>query len=193
MLTYTLNKVVKTFQIALVLSLGLLAFGVFVTTPRHVLLLLFANDFVTMSLAADRVTAGRKPARWHLRLLVAGALVIAFAWLVFTFAVFLLGRDWLHLDLPRLQTLVFLTLVFTGQATVYLVRERRHFWDSLPGGWLLLSSLADFVVVGLLASFGILIAPVPPTLIFGLVGLVAVSFVVLDVLKRPLFRRLDLD
>ena len=70
MLTYTLNKIVKTFQIALFLSLGLLLTGVFVTTPRLILLLLFANDFVTMSLAADRVTFSRKPDRWQMRPLV---------------------------------------------------------------------------------------------------------------------------
>jgi H+-transporting ATPase len=83
MLTYTLNKIVKTFQIALFLSLGLLLTGVFVTTPRLILLLLFANDFVTMSLAADRVTLSRKPDRWQMRPLVVTALVLAFAWVLF--------------------------------------------------------------------------------------------------------------
>jgi H+-transporting ATPase len=105
MLTYTLNKVVKTLQIALFLSLGLLLTGVFVTTPRLILLLLFANDFVTMSLAADRVTFSRKPDRWHIRHLTFSASALALAWLVFSFAVFLLGRDVFHLDLPHLQTL----------------------------------------------------------------------------------------
>jgi len=100
-----------------------------VTTPRHILLLLFANDFVTMSLAADRVTFSQTPDRWHIRSLILSAMVLALAWLAFSFVVFLLGRDVFHLDLPRLQTLVFLTLVFTGQATVYLVRDRRHFLE----------------------------------------------------------------
>ena len=132
MLTYTLNKIIKTFQIALFLSLGLLLTGVFVTTPLLILLLLFANDFVTMSLAADRVTFSRQPDRWRMRPLVVCALVLAFAWVVFSFAILLLGRNVLHFNLSQLQTLVFLTLVFSGQATVYLVRERRHFWNSVP-------------------------------------------------------------
>ena len=76
MLTYTLNKIIKTFQIALFLSLGLLLTGVFVTTPRLILLLLFANDFVTMSLAADRVTFSRKPDRWQIRPLTVSALML---------------------------------------------------------------------------------------------------------------------
>jgi H+-transporting ATPase len=188
MLTYTLNKIIKTFQIALFLSLGLLLTGVFVTTPRLILLLLFANDFVTMSLAADRVTFSRKPDRWQMRPLVVTALVLAFAWVVFSFAVFLLGREALHFDLPELQTLVFLMLVFSGQATVYLVRERRHFWESRPGNWLVLSSVADVVVVSLLAMCGVLMAPIRPMILIGLLALVVVYLLLLDFLKARLFR-----
>jgi len=188
MLTYTVNKIVKTFQIALFLSLGLLLTGVFVTTPRLILLLLFANDFVTMSLSADRVTFSRKPDRWQMRPLVVTALVLAFAWVVFCFAIFLVGRDVFHLDLPHLQTLVFLTLVFSGQATVYLVRERRHFWQSVPGHWLLLSSIADVVVVSLLATCGVLMTPVSPLVIVALLALVGIYLLLLDFLKARLFR-----
>jgi H+-transporting ATPase len=114
--------------------------------------------------------------------------VLAFAWVVFSFAVFLLGRDVFRFDLPRLQTLVFLTLVFSGQATVYLVRERRHFWQSAPGHWLVLSSVADVVVVSLLSTGGILMAPVSPLAVLALLALVGVYLLLLDILKTRLFR-----
>lgn len=192
MLTYTLNKIIKTFQIALLLSLGLVLTGVFLTTPRLVLLLLFANDFVTMSLSSDRVSFSRTPDRWRIWQLMSSALVIAFAWLLLTFAVFFIGRDAFHLDLPHLQTLVFTALVFTGQATVYLVRERSHFWNSLPGHWLLLTSAAAVVVVSLFAAFGILMAPISPKLIFGLFVIVLICAVPLDFLKIWVFRCVDL-
>jgi H+-transporting ATPase len=192
MLTYTLNKISKTFQIALLLSLGLLLTGVFVTTPRLILLLLFANDFVTMSLADDRVTFSRKPDRWQIWPLTVSAMVIAVAWLVLSYALFLVGRDIFHLDLPRLQTLVFAVLVFTGQATVYLVRERRHFWNSIPGFWLMLTSIAAVLVISLLAAFGILMAPISPMLILGVFALVVLCSVLLDFLKTRVFRYCDL-
>jgi H+-transporting ATPase len=193
MLTYTLNKIVKTFQIALLLSFGLLLTGDFVTTPRLILLLLFANDFVTMSLAADRVTFSRKPDRWQIRRLVVVGLALASAWLAFSFAVFLLGRHWLALDLPRVQTLVFVVLVFTGQATVYLVRERRHVWASLPGPWLISSSVADVVVVSVMAIQGILMPAISPILVFGILVSVVFSVILLDLVKVRLLRQSDLD
>jgi H+-transporting ATPase len=190
MLTYTLNKIIKTFQVSLFLSLGLLLTNTFVTTPLLVLLLLFANDFVTMSLAADRVSSSPRPERWHVQPLALAGLALALAWVLFSFSVFFVGRDVLHLELARVQTLVFLMLVFTGQATVYLVRQRGPFWSSRPGGWLLLSTAGDLLAVSVLATQGILMAPVAAPLIAGLLAATAVCFVALDFFKVWLFARL---
>ncbi|MHB8258059.1 MAG: hypothetical protein ACYDE0_12605 [Acidiferrobacterales bacterium] len=102
-----------------------------------------------------------------------------------------MARAWLHLPLPQLQTLIFVMLVFSGQGTVYLVRERRHFWRSRPGHWLLLSSVADIVIVSILASRGILMAAIAPGLVLGLLVLVMAYLVVADYLKIRVFRALD--
>ena len=56
MLTYTLNKIIKTIEIALLLSVGVMLTGSFVITPLLIVLLLFTNDFVTMSIATDTVS-----------------------------------------------------------------------------------------------------------------------------------------
>ncbi len=190
MLTYTYNKITKTFQIALFLSLGLFLTGTFVTTPRLVVLLLFANDFATMSLAADRVTYSRRPERWHIRPLVIGSLVLALAWLIFSFIIYFIGRDVYRLPLEELQTLVFVMLVLTGQANIYLVRERAHFWTSRPGRPLLISTLVDLSLVFVFASQGILMAPISWTLLGGLLILTALYALALDTLKTYVFRHL---
>lgn len=192
MLSYTLNKIVKTLEIGLFLGLGLLVFGVFVTTPKLVLLLFFTNDLVTMSLASDRVGFSQTPDRWNIRSLMVAALVLAVGWLAVSFSVFWLGREVLHLGLPQLQTLVFLLLVFDCQATVYLVRERGFFWRSRPTSWLLAGSFFDLLLVTVLAGMGWLMAPVSLGLIVGLLAAVMVFMFVLDVLKVWVFRRLNL-
>lgn len=189
LLTYTLNKIVKTFQVALFLSLGLLVFHSFVTTPLLVLLLLFANDFVTMSLAGDRVHPSLTPDRWNVRTLVFSSLVVALAWLIYIFCVYLVGRTW-DLSLPALQTLDFLGLVFSGLANVFLVRERGHIWSSRPGSFLLWASIADIAVVSLLARQGLLMAPVSLTITFWLLIATALYTLMLDQIKVPLLRRL---
>ncbi len=87
----------------------------------------------------------------------------------------------------ELQTLVFVLLVCTGQATVYLVRERHHFWRSWPSRWLGLSSLADIVIVSLLATQGWLMAPIAPSLVAALLGASAGYLMATDGLKVRIF------
>ena len=154
MLAYTLNKIIKTVEIAFLLSVGVMLTKSFVISPLLIVLLLFTNDFVTMSIATDTVSYSQQPDRWHIRSLMLIGLALGGLILVCSFGIFLAGRYWLQLPLLQLQTLVFITLVFTGLGTVYLVRQRGHFWKSRPGNWLLLSSAADVVVVSILASRG---------------------------------------
>ncbi len=162
--------------------------GSLVITPRLILLLLFANDFVTMSLASDRVTPSPHPDRWNIRVLMWSSAVIAISWLLYCFAVFYMGRHFMKL--PATQTLVFLALVFSGLATVYLVRESRAFWKSRPGTFLLCATAGDVVVVSAMAVFGILMAPVPIMMVLGLLAATIVMMFILDVVKKPLMRRL---
>jgi len=187
MLSYTLNKIIKTLQIALFLAVAFFLTGHFVTSPRLILLLLFANDFVTMSLASDTATASQLPDRWRVSQLTGSALLLAVAWLAVAFGTLYVGTSILHYDLPHLQTLVFVMLVLTGQANVYLVRERRHFWRSRPGRALLLSTLGDLLVIGFMSSRGILMVPLPlNVLAVMLLGIVLYS-VVLDFYKLVVF------
>jgi H+-transporting ATPase len=120
---------------------------------------------------------------------VAGA-TIAAGILALSFTVFFAARAWLGLTLAQLQTLMFLMLVFSGQGTVYLVRERRHFWRSVPSRWLLLTSFVDIVAVSVLATRGILMAAVPPAFVAGLLLLVLAYLVLLDFMKIRVFGRL---
>ncbi len=189
MLTYTLNKIIKTVEVALFLTLGLVLTGAFIATPRLIVLLLVANDFVTMSIATDRVSFARAPDRWQVPQLVTSAVALALPLLVVSFASFWIGRSVGALDLAGLQTLVFVTLVFGGQATVYLVRERRHFWRSRPSWWMIGSSLGDLAIVSALATRGWLMAPIPAWLVATVLGLSLAYLIGADLVKIRVFAR----
>ena len=110
--------------------------------------------------------------------------------LLLSFGLFFYGRDFLGLPLPQLQTLVFLTLVFTGQGMVYLVRERHHFWNSAPSRWMILSSIVDVSMVCLLSARGILMAPLPAVVIGSVILACVLYLIALDFLKVPILGRL---
>jgi H+-transporting ATPase len=190
MLTYTLNKIIKTVEIALLLSVGVMLTRSFIITPLLIVLLLFTNDFVTMSIATDTVSYSQQPDRWHIRWLVLVSLALGSLILLFSFGTFLIARYCLQLPLPQLQTLIFITLVFTGQGNVYLVRERHHFWNSRPGKWLVLSSTADIVVVCILSWRGILMEAIPLQIMFAVLIACGCYLAAVDFLKTGLLRKL---
>ncbi len=190
MLTYTINKIMKTLEIVVFLSIGVILTGQFVITPLLIVMLLFTNDFVTMTIATDRVVPSPRPDRWDVRGLMTTGGLLAGCVLVLSFSVFFLGRDWLGLPLPQLQTLVFVMLVATGQGNVYLIRERGPFWRSAPSRWMVASSVADLVVVVTMATAGVLMAPVALHLLLVLLAVVALYLLILDRVKLWLFSRI---
>ena len=188
MLTYTLNKIIKTLEVALFLSLGVILTRTLVVTPLLIVMLLFTNDFVTMSIATDNVSFSPRPERWRIRSLVMTAAPLAALLVLFLLAVLFAGWRVMNFSTPQIQTLAFLALVFTGQGTVYLVRERGHLWRSRPSRWMLLSSGADLVIVTVLAARGILMAQIPLLAAGGLFVAAALYLFLIDFLKIRIFR-----
>lgn len=188
MLTYSLNRIIKTVQVAVLLSFGVILTREFIITPLLVVLLLFANDFVTMSLATDRVSFSKLPDHWDIRKLSLFGYLFGTLALIPFIPILFIGQQVLHLPLQKIQTLVFVTLVFTGQAVVYLVRERKHFWHSKPSTWLLGSTLFDVTAISCMAIFGILMAPIPYSLVLEVLAALVLYFFCLDFLKAQIFR-----
>ena len=180
--TYTLNKIVKTLQTVLFLGGWFLFEGTLAVTPLLIVLLLFANDFVTMSLATDRVETSPAPERWNVRQLSVLGFWLALLWVAFGVAALLVGRHqgW---GLGQLQTLAFLVLVFTGQGTIYAIRARRRVLGRRPSAWLAGSSLWAIGATSVLAARGWWMAPLPVSTIAVLAAAVGLTVIVLGAIK----------
>jgi H+-transporting ATPase len=190
--TYTLNTLTKKIEI-----MALLVLGFFLTkdkpiTPLLMVLFLFLNDFLTMSLSTDRMQYSRRPNRWNTRAILLAAAILAACKLVFSLGVFLYGYHVLRLDMPHLQTLMFATLILSSQAGVYLLRERGHCWQSAPSSFLISSSLLGLGITAILALGGILMAPLKTSFLLGVAGTGIVYFAGLDWVKVRLFGGLNL-
>lgn len=186
--TYTLNKAIKTFHLGLFLSIGLLLTSTLIVSPLHILLMVLANDMVSMALTTDHVAPSPKPNHWRSRPLILCGLILALGWLAYSLIIFVIGRDVLLLDANRLDTLMFLMLVFIAIGNVFLIRERRNFWRSQPSKWMLIASGVDVAAVSLLAAGGILMAAIDFRLIPALLAATIGCMLILDVLKVRLFR-----
>ncbi|EZQ11124.1 MULTISPECIES: plasma-membrane proton-efflux P-type ATPase [Acidianus] len=187
MLTYTLNKIIKTLQVVFFLTLSFFIVKFFVTTPFDVILLLFLNDFVTMSIATDNVRYSSKPERFSAKKIVLASGILSILILIESFFVLWIGFI-LKLDIPEIHTFIFDMLVITGQLTVYMVRERRSMWSSRPSNFLLIASIIDIVFVLFISSLGILVYPIP---IIDSLLVLAIAFgftVIFDTVKNISFK-----
>jgi H+-transporting ATPase len=108
--------------------------------------------------------------------------------LTFAFGVVATGKYALGFNIAQLRTLAFITLVFAGQATIYVVRERRHMWCSRPGSWLVVSSLLDLSIAGALAISGTLMAPLSALTVAVVLSGAMVFSVLLDAVKQVTFK-----
>ncbi len=189
-LTYTLRTIVhKTMQV-MFLAIGLVITGQAILTPMLMVLMMVTGDFLSMSSSTDNVRPSPKPNVWRIGPLTSAGVILGGCDLVFCVTCLCVGHYLLRLDMPTLRTFCVVTLVFSGQAVFYVARERQHIWSSVPGRWLIASSIADLSIVSLLALNGILMQPLPIAILAGvLVAAVGLAFV-LDALKQVLFRRL---
>lgn len=191
-LTYTLTALIKKFQLVLFLGAGLVMTGHAVMTPMLMALILITGDFITMSLTTDRATPSPMPDVWRTGTITVAAAILGFAGLLFAVGVVAAGNYVVGLGIGELRTLAFVTLVFANQATVYVVRERRHMWRTRPGRWLVLSSLLDLGIAASLAVTGTLMAPLPAATLAAVLAVVIVFSLVLDAIKQAAFRRLKI-
>ncbi|MGD1213059.1 MAG: HAD-IC family P-type ATPase [Candidatus Acidiferrales bacterium] len=189
-LTYTFRSIVHKAVQVLFLLTGLVISGTAVLTPLLMVLMMVAGDFFALSSATDNVRASSLPNVWRIGNLTIAGITLGFCDLIFCIASLAVGRFSLGLDSDTLRTLTVVTLVYSGQAIFYVSRERRHLWSSRPGSWLIASSILDITLFSTLATQGILMAPLPATIVACVFGAAIVLAFCLDTVKVMLFRRL---
>jgi H+-transporting ATPase len=112
--------------------------------------------------------------------------------LAFCISVLAVGHYGLGFDILHIRTLAIATLVFSGQAILYVVRERHHFWKSRPSTWLMVSSALDVLLISTLATRGIWMTALPISAIGYLAIAAALFTFLLDAVKVPVVRKLQI-
>lgn len=162
--TWVLNKIVKTFEIAVFVALAFLITGYYVLSALDIILFLFLIDFVTISLSTDDERGSKSPERWNVSKLVKFSISLGIFTTLEMFIILFIDLNYLDLgsNIHVMHTFFFTEMMFFGLLTPLVVRERDHFWKTRPGKTLTVSILADMIIVSILSIFGLgLITPVP--------------------------------
>jgi H+-transporting ATPase len=123
---------------------------------------------------------------------VAGV-IIGLCDLLFCIGVFAFGKFHLSLSLAALRTLATILIVFTGEASLYAIRERRRIWSSRPGLWVIVSSAGNVIVISGLAALGVAMFALPIFVVLSTLGAAILFAFALDIVKVPVFHRLKIS
>lgn len=156
-MTWTLNKIIKTFQIVVFVVSAFLLTGIQIIGTFDMVLLIFLVDFVTLSISTDNVRGSKYPNSWNIKGLIKISGIIGIATVLESLALLYLGMHYLGLSqqLSKLHTFSFDILLLSGIFTILVARERDTFWKSKPSRTLFVVIIADVMVCIAISLVGI--------------------------------------
>ncbi|NOZ38237.1 MAG: metal-transporting ATPase, partial [Gammaproteobacteria bacterium] len=128
----------------------------------------------------------------NMRQVITVATAMGIVGVVGSFGMLLLAMDWLHLDVPQIQTYVFLKMAVAGHLVLFVARSKEHFWKRpWPAPIMLWSAVITKLAATILAAYGFgLITPITWPEIALIWAYSIVSALVTDVVKVQVYRHL---
>jgi H+-transporting ATPase len=192
MTAWILSKIVRTLQIATFVVVSFLLTDDYVISAFALILYFFATDFVKIAMATDNQRWSQKPNTWNVANLVKVSLVLSLLIIAESFALLYLGIYVFHftVDSGTLYTYAFEILFYSASLIVFNVRERRHFWNSMPSRTLSVATILSLAAVTAVTVFGIPgLVPLPITVTLLVILFSALfTFVINDSVKVVLVK-----
>ncbi|MFA5108494.1 MAG: plasma-membrane proton-efflux P-type ATPase [Candidatus Micrarchaeia archaeon] len=192
MLTWTLKKISRSIQFMLILLVGFFLFQDIVVSITGLVFLMIINDFLTMTLAIDNSRASKSPNMWNLKSITKASVFVGVIFFLIELVILLLGVHTFKLGLTGIQTLMLISLVYTGQLGIYIVRERGHFWQSWPHVYVAFTLWLAIVLVSLLAVYGVGMDKLPLKEIGLTFAICAASIFLTDIPKHWAYKKLGI-
>ena len=193
---WILSKITRTLQIAIFVVLSFLITGNYVVSAFAIILYFFMTDFVKISLATDNLRWSDKPNTWNIASLVKVSVILSGLVIAESFGLLYIGLSYFHLNADDLSlyTFTFEILFFSAMFLIFNVRERGHFWNSMPSKTLLTTIVLSMIAATVVVTVGIpglTSIPLGQTL-FALSYSAAFSLIVNDLIKFMLVEKTEL-
>jgi H+-transporting ATPase len=181
--TWALNKVIKSIEILCVATIIFVVTHSYILSPLIAILVLLANDFLTITIATDHTKPLFIPARWNIPRLIAASASIAVIPFIFTISIYLLAQ-YLHYPFDTVRTIIYCSLIYLGGTTLLAIRAWPFGWSVRPGTTLLGALLFSLVFTSIVAGLGIFIVAMPPLFFAVIIFSAVVSFFLIEAIKQ---------
>ncbi len=192
MITYTIAKISKVIQIVMFVAVVFIAFHFVPILPFQLILLIFTNDIVNISVATDNAKYSASPDAWHVRAIVYSSFAMGLLLLI-EMLLLLPMKAMLGMSIAEFQTAAFLMLDVSDKFAVINIRERKAFYKSKPSAVLALSAIAGIAAGLLIAYYGIFMKGIGLEPIAVIIAMAAIFLFVADIVKVRVFRHFKIS
>ncbi len=189
---YAIYRISETIRIMFFVVMAMIFFDFYPITAIMIILLAFFNDVPIMTIAYDHTGLPQRPVRWEMRQVITVATAMGIVGVIGSFGMLLIAMDWLKLDVPQIQTYVFLKMAVAGHLVLFVARSRDFFWKRpWPAPIMVWSAIITKLAATLFAAYGFgLITPISWPEIALIWGYSITSAMVTDLVKVHVYRHL---
>ncbi|MFP7755629.1 plasma-membrane proton-efflux P-type ATPase [Thermodesulfobacteriota bacterium B35] len=190
--SYAIYRISETIRIMFFVVLAMIFFNFYPITAIMIILLAFLNDVPIMAIAYDHTGLEKRPVRWNMQQVIVVATAMGIVGVLGSFGMLLIAIDWLHLDVPQIQTYVFLKMAVAGHLVLFVARSKEHFWKRpWPAPVMVWSAVVTKLAATLLARYGFgFITPITWPEIALIWTYSILSALLTDVVKVQVYRHL---
>jgi len=191
--SYAIYRITETIRIMIFVVLAMIVFDFYPITAIMIILLAFFNDVPIMAIAYDNTALAQHPVRWDMHRVITVSTVMGVIGTLGSFLMLYLAVDWLHLDIAKVQTYIFLKMSVAGHLTLFVARSRSWYLRRpYPAPIMIWAAVTTKLAATLLCAYGFgLVTPISWPEIALVWGYSIVWSFVTDVAKVSVYRRFD--
>jgi H+-transporting ATPase len=192
MMSYTIYRIAMTVDIMFFVVAAMISFNYFPLTAIMIIILALLDDIPIMTIAYDNTYLNPKPVRWQMDRVLTISSVLGFLATIQSFGLLLIGKLYMQLDVPHLQTMLFLQLVAGGHLMLFLTRTRKSFWRQPHPSWPLFTAIVATQALAVLITWFGWLMPALPLLLIGLVWAYNIVWMLfMDIVKLGVYRLIE--
>jgi len=191
--SYAIYRITETIRIMIFVVLAMIVFDFYPITAIMIILLAFFNDVPIMAIAYDNTALAQRPVRWDMHRVITVSTVMGVIGTLGSFLMLYLAVDWLHLDIAKVQTYIFLKMAVAGHLTLFVARARGWYIQRpYPAPVMIWAGVTTKLAATVLCAYGFgLVTPISWAEIALVWGYSIVWSFVTDAAKVSVYRRFD--
>lgn len=189
MITYTIVKITKVIQILFYVAIVFIALKTIPIRPFELILLIFTNDIVNITIATDNTHYSKSPDTWDTKSLIYSSVPLGIFLLLISLS-FVPVAEYFALGIAAFQAFTFLLFNFTDNLLIYSIRNRDVSRRVMPSRWLVFSSAISILFAATISYYGILVAKVPLAMMVYLIAAGIAMMAIFNLAKRLILKNL---